>query len=179
MEKQIIRAARKGDALSLAGVKSHYVRALYRGYLPVDFLKQLHETYYLDQVMGWLEDSWQVDVLEADGTVTGYVVYGDDPAEEGCGLILEAAILPASGGMDKALLMNAVLGKLRKQYARVHVWTMRDNFRARFLFDRFGFRRDGAQRTVTVEDQPLDVIRLTWVAAQTMPGIPAESEPSC
>ena len=81
MEKQIIRAARKGDALSLAGVKSRYVRALYRGYLPVDFLKQLHETYYLDQVMGWLEDSWQVDVLETDGQVTGCVVYGADAEE--------------------------------------------------------------------------------------------------
>ena len=166
MEKQIIRAARKGDALSLAGVKSRYVRALYRGYLPVDFLKQLHETYYLDQVMGWLEDSWQVDVLETDGQVTGCVVYGADAEEEGCGLIQEAAILPERGGMDKDVLMNAVMAKLKGQYARVHVWTMRDNLRVRLLFDRFGFRRDGAQRTVTVEGQTMDVIRLTWIAAE-------------
>ena len=47
-----------------------------------------------------------------DGAVTGYVMYGDDPEEEGCGLILETAILPVSGGMDKAMLMNAVMGKL-------------------------------------------------------------------
>ena len=166
MEKQIIRAARKGDALSLAGVKSRYVRALYRGYLPVDFLKQLHETYYLVQVMGWLEDSWQVDVLETDGQVTGCVVYGADAEEEGCGLIQEAAILPERGGMDKDVLMNAVMAKLKGQYARVHVWTMRDNLRARFLFDRFGFRRDGAQRTITMEGQTMDAIRLTWVAAE-------------
>ena len=166
METQSIRAARKGDALSLAGVKSRYVRALYRGYLPVDFLKQLHETYYLDQVMGWLEDSWQVDVLETDGQVTGCVVYGADAEEEGCGLIQEAAILPERGGMDKDVLMNAVMAKLKGQYDRVHVWTMRDNLRVRFLFDRFGFRRDGAQRTVTVEGQTMDVIRLTWIAAE-------------
>ncbi|MGN0972333.1 MAG: GNAT family N-acetyltransferase [Aristaeellaceae bacterium] len=165
MAKQIIRAARTGDALSLAGVKSRYVRALYRGYLPADFLKQLHETYYLEQVQGWLAEACQVEVLEVDGEVTGYVVYGADPENEGCGMIMEAAILPASGGMDKAVLMNAVMGKLRKQYARVHVWTMRDNLRARFLFDRFGFRRDGAQRTATVEGQTMDVIRLTYTAA--------------
>ncbi|MGN1021136.1 MAG: GNAT family N-acetyltransferase [Aristaeellaceae bacterium] len=179
MAKQITRAAREDDALSLAGVKSRYVRALYRGYLPAEFLKQLHETYYLAQAQGWLADGWQAEVLEEDGTVTGFVVYGADPAEEGCGLILEAAILPASGGLDKALLMQAVLDKLMARYSRVHVWTMRDNFRARFLFDSFGFRRDGAQRTVTVEGQTLDVIRLTWITGHSRPDIPAESEPSC
>ena len=68
--------------------------------------------------------------------------------------------------MDKDVLMNAVMAKLKGQYARVHVWTMRDNLRVRFLFDRFGFRRDGAQRTVTVEGQTMDVIRLTWIAAE-------------
>lgn len=166
MGKQLTRAARPGDAFSLAGVKSRYMRALYRGYLPADFLKQLHETYFLTQVQGWLEEKRQIEVLEMDGAVTGYVMYGDDPEEEGCGLILETAILPVSGGMDKAMLMNAVMGKLKGQYARVHVWTMRDNLRVRFLFDRFGFRRDGAQRTVTVEGQTMDVIRLTWIAAE-------------
>ena len=166
MEKQIIRAARKGDALSLAGVKSRYMRALYRGYLPAELLKQLHETYFLTQVQEWLEEGRQIEVLETDGDVTGFVVYDADPEEAGCGLILEAAILPASGGMDKAMLMNAVMGKLKAQYARVHVWTMRDNFRARFLFDNFGFRRDCAQRTADVEGHTVDVIRLTWAAAQ-------------
>ena len=61
---------------------------------------------------------------------------------------------------------HAAMGKMRKQYARVHVWTMRDNFRARFLFDRYGFRRDGAQRTADVEGHTVDVIRLTWTAAE-------------
>ncbi|MGN0746792.1 MAG: GNAT family N-acetyltransferase [Aristaeellaceae bacterium] len=166
MGKQIVRAARTGDALSLAGVKSRYVRALYRGYLPANFLKQLHETYYLEQVQGWLAEGRQIEVLEADGVVTGYVAYGADPEDEGCGLILEAAILPASGGMDKALLMNAVMGKLKARYDRVHVWTMRDNLRARFLYDHFGFRRDGTQRTMTVEGQSMDVIRLTYTVGQ-------------
>lgn len=166
MGKQLTRAARPGDALSLAGVKSRYMRALYRGYLPADFLKQLHETYFLTQVQGWLEEERQIEVLEMDGAVTGYVMYGDDPEEEGCGLIFEAAILPEKGGMDKDVLMNAVMGKLKGQYARVHVWTMRDNLRARFLFDRFGFRRDGAQRTITVDGQTMDAIRLTWAAAE-------------
>ena len=166
MGKQLTRAARPGDALSLAGVKSRYMRALYRGYLPAEFLRQLHETYFLTQVQGWLEEGQQIEVLEADGAVTGYVMYGADPDDEACGLIMEAAILPERGGMDKDVLMNAVMGKLKGQYARVHMWTMRDNFRVRFLFDRFGFRRDGAQRTVTVEGQTMDVIRLTWIAAE-------------
>ncbi|MGN0763758.1 MAG: hypothetical protein ACI4MK_10215, partial [Aristaeellaceae bacterium] len=94
-------------------MKSRYMRALYRGYLPADFLKQLHETYFLTQVQGWLEEGRQIEVLETDGEVTGYVMYGADAEEEGCGLILEAAILPDKGGMDKAVLMNAVMGKLK------------------------------------------------------------------
>ena len=166
MAKQMTRAAQPGDALSLAGVKSRYMRALYRGYLPAELLKQLHETYYLEQAQGWLKEGRQIEVLETDGAVTGFVMYGADPEEKDCGLILEAVILPACGGMDKAMLMNAVMGKLKAHYARVHVWTMRDNFRARFLFDNFGFRRDGAQRSMIVEGQTMDAIRLTYAAAQ-------------
>ena len=60
MGKQLTRAALPGDAFSLAGVKSRYMRALYRGYLPADFLKQLHETYFLTQVQGWLEEERQM-----------------------------------------------------------------------------------------------------------------------
>ncbi|MGN0778995.1 MAG: hypothetical protein ACI4MJ_07610 [Aristaeellaceae bacterium] len=166
MGKQLTRAALPGDAFSMAGVKSRYMRALYRGYLPERILKQLHETYYLTQVQGWFHEGWSMEVLETDGAVSGYVVYGADPEEAGCGLILEAAILPIAGGMDKALLMNAAMRKLTAQYPRIHFWTMRDNFRARFLFDHYGFRLDGKERTISQDGEVLTIIRMTCVTSE-------------
>lgn len=160
MGRQIVRPACKDDARALADVKGRYVRALYRGMLSADYLKGIHETFYLDQIQRWLDGEYQVDVLEEDGAVTGFITYGADPEDNRCGLIYEVGIMPTCSWMEKDALMNSCLRSLAGQYQLVRVMTVRDNLRARFLYEQFGFRPDGSQRIEIIDGNELRIIGL-------------------
>ena len=159
-DKQKIRPACGDDAKALAKVKSCYVRALYRGFLSADYLKRLDETYFLEQITGWLAGQFQVDVLEINGEVAGFVAYGDDPEDAAYGLIHEVGIMPEGSWLEKDVLMRSCLSRMAQKHDLVRVKTVRDNFRARFLFEQFGFRSDGTQSLQVIDGNELRIIRL-------------------
>lgn len=160
MGKQMIRPACKDDAKALAKIKSRYVQALYRGYLSADYLKGLHDTYFLEQINGWLAGDMQVDVLEQDDEVAGFVAYGADPEDASYGFIYEAGIMPSGSWQERDMLLHSCLNKLASKYDVVRVNTVRDNFRARFLYEQYGFRADGTQFTQVIDGNELRIIRL-------------------
>ena len=62
--------------------------------------------------------------------------------------------------LQAVLLCALVLAVLAAaDYRQVHQWVLRDNFRLRFLLERYGFKADGARRTVTFEGQQLQIAR--------------------
>ncbi|MBQ8653781.1 MAG: GNAT family N-acetyltransferase [Clostridia bacterium] len=160
MGKHIVRPARMEEAAALAEIKSRYVKALFRGFLSAEYLKGLHETYFLPEVRRWLEGEYQVDVLEIDGKAEGFVTYGQDPDDASRGFILEVGIMPSGSWLEKDILMRSCMDKLAEKYEIARVQTVKDNFRARFLFEQFGFRSDGTQRLVTIDGTDLRIIRL-------------------
>ena len=92
MTEYQLRPATKDDAERLAAVKSEYIRSLYRGFLPADYLRQATAEFYIPEVNWWMQDGSHVDVLEMDGQIVGYVVYGTSSSDPGCGIIREEAI---------------------------------------------------------------------------------------
>lgn len=58
------------------------------------------------------------------------------------------------------MLLHSCLNKLASKYDVVRVNTVRDNFRARFLYEQYGFRADGTQFTQVIDGNELRIIRL-------------------
>lgn len=181
MEIYTLRPARINEAEQLAAIKSRYIRSLYRGYLDADYLRQATAEFYLPEITWFLQDKGsQMDVLEVDGQVVGYVVYGIDPTDPSYGLLREAAIQPEFGRREKDAVVQHALKQLRAQgYDSIHLWVLRDNFRARFLFESVGFRADGVVRVEPRDGLELNIARYVYQAPTTGSGwnLAASMEP--
>lgn len=161
MSEKVIRIARDEDVLELAALKSRHVRMLYRGFLPYALLAYAEPGSYIQLFRDWVNhDCLRLDVLMMEGKLRGYVVYGPEQAEQGYGLVQEAALDVTCDRYDYRFLYDHALTALReKDYHQVHQWVLRDNFRLRFLLEQIGFKADGTRRTVTYEGQQLQIAR--------------------
>lgn len=164
MEAYIIRPAAVDEAEQLAAIKSEYIRSLYRGFLGVDYLRQATAEFYLSEVTWWMQDAnAHVDVLEMDGKPVGYVVYGADGGNPGCGLFREAAIQPVYGRREKDALVRHAIERLALMgFETIYLWVLRDNFRVRFLFESLGFRADGTVRVEPRDNLELHISRYVY-----------------
>lgn len=163
MTEYQLRPATKDDAERLAAVKSEYIRSLYRGFLPADYLRQATAEFYIPEVNWWMQDGSHVDVLEMDGQIVGYVVYGTSSSDPGCGIIREEAILPVYGRREKDALAQWALRQLTAMgFQTIHLWVLRDNFRVRFLFESIGFRPDGTVRVEPRDNLALNISRYVY-----------------
>lgn len=163
MAEYRLRRATKDDAERLAAVKSEYIRSLYRGFLPADYLRQATAEFYIHEVNEWMRDDTHVDAMEIDGQIVGYVVYGKSSVEPGCGLIREEAILPVYGRREKDTLARWAIRQLTTMgFRTIHLWVLRDNFRVRFLFESIGFRPDGTVRVEPRDNLELSISRYVY-----------------
>lgn len=175
MADRIIRPATAEDLPGMAALKSEYVHRLYRCLLPDVLMAAADEKHYLPELRLCLASpGMRMDVLELDGNLTGFVVYGADPNEDGCGLIHETCVELSSELSERdALVVHTVEHLAEMGYLRIHMWLLRDNFRVRFLVEQFGFKPDGARRTVEREGQELVVTRYLYRAPGALPLDPA------
>ena len=164
MGNLVLRLSTPGDAPALAQLKSEYVRALYRGFVPAGVLKKATPEYYAGQLVQWMDTRlYHIALSERAGKVSGFVVYGADPEQSGYGLIYELACDHIADAAEKRALIDFSLSQIRQAgYAAVHLWVLRDNFRVRFLFESLGFRHDGSTRTLDISGQELLIARYTF-----------------
>ena len=166
-----LRSATKDDVEQLAAVKSAYIRDLYRGFLPADYLRQATAEFYMPEVEWWMRDGSHVDVMEMDGQVIGYVVYGESASVPGCGILREQAILPIYGRKEKDALIQQALQQLTAMgFSTIHLWVLQDNFRVRFLFESIGFRPDGTVRVEPRDNLELRISRYVYRVPATGSG---------
>ena len=163
MDEYRLRPATKDDIARLAAVKSEYIRSLYRGFLPPEYLRQATAEFYTPEVSWWMSDGSHVDVLEIDGQIVGYVVYGISSNDWSCGLIREEAILPIYGRKEKDALAQWAIRQLTAMgFRTIHLWVLRDNFRVRYLFESIGFRPDGTVRVEPRDNLELRISRYVY-----------------
>ena len=171
MAEYQLRPATKDDVERLAAVKSEYIRNLYRGFLPADYLRQATAEFYLPEVNWWMQDGSHVDVLKMDGQIVGYVVYGTSSSDRSCGMIREAAILPVYGRREKDAVIRRAISQLTALgFRTIHLWVLRDNFRVRFLFESIGFRPDGTVRVEPRDNLELNISRYVYHVPATGSG---------
>ena len=159
-----LRPAEEAEAEQLAGIKSSYIRSLYRGFLADDYLREATQAFYLPEITWMMQDEKShMDVLEMDGHAVGFIVYGVDPNDPECGLIREEAIQPEYGRREKdALVQHAIRQLAAMGFSTIHLWVLQDNFRARYLFESVGFRHDGMVRVAPRDGLQLNIARYAY-----------------
>ncbi len=143
----VLRRANAGDLEALSALKSDYIRSRYRGFLPREALERASPGYYREEISGFLSNPEnETLILERCGRIEGYILFG--PGDEpGAAIILDARSDEGFSAESHHALLNGAVRRLgAKGFTSVQVWLLRNNYRARYLFESFGFRPDGALR---------------------------------
>ena len=164
MGEYTLRPAEEAETEQLAGIKSNYIRSLYRGFLSDDYLREASQDFYLPELTWMMQDERShVDVLETEGHAVGFIAYGVDPNDPDCGLIREEAIQPEYGRREKdALAQHAIRQLAAMGFSTIHLWVLQNNFRVRYLFESLGFRPDGMVRVTPRDGLQLKVARYAY-----------------
>jgi anhydro-N-acetylmuramic acid kinase len=146
-----LRQAVAADAAALASVFVRCFRSAYPGILADEVLAGLDEASireWLREQVAHPEPGERTVVATRDGKVVAFVRFGPDPDDQRRGHVFSLYTDPgASGaGIGRALLEHAV-GELRRAgFGTVTLWVFERNQRARRLYQRAGFRPDGARQ---------------------------------
>lgn len=106
-----------------------------------------------------------VDVAERAGKLLGFVTYGPDPEDPACGMIRDTLyLIENSIDLHHDLLEHVVKQLSREGMHRVRLWTLREHFRVRYLYEMYGFRMDGERRIVTSSDSQYLLFRYQYPA---------------
>lgn len=164
MAGYIIRPAEVRDQSRLAEVKGEYIRAVYRGFISREILDRVDTEFCTPEFAEWFaDDRYRIDVMEHEGRVEGYIVYGPDLDAPGYALIADARTVHPGDAERKRILIENTLSELSKMgYSDVHMWLVHDNFRIRFLFESVGFRRDGEEKMGIRTGQEMHIVRYLY-----------------
>jgi len=159
-----IRQATMEDIPLLAELKNTYVRSLYRGFISQDVLNGATLEHYIAAITEWMESGqYRVALIERDGAIGTYIVYGDNPEAPFNGLIYEGVCDHLSTTEEKRALVDYCLGDLRGHgHTTAYLWILVDNFRVRYLFETLGFRPDGERQTRETFGQELHIARYQY-----------------
>jgi ribosomal protein S18 acetylase RimI-like enzyme len=145
----VLRAATDEDAAELAAVFVSSWRAGYPGIVDDAVIAGLDE----QEVAGWLlpmeSDAHRTVLAEGpDGSVLGWVRFGDDPDDAGRGHIYSLYVHPSAGGrgVGRRLLEHGVEACGARGTRAVTLWVFEENARARRLYAAAGFAADGGRR---------------------------------
>lgn len=160
----VIRKAEPRDQKALAELKSQYIRAVYRGFFSKEVMARIDDEFYVPEFGEYIaSEQLTTIVMEHEGRLEGYVVYGPDAEEPGWGLIYDARTVHPGDAERKRILIERTVNALSDMgYPDIHIWLVHDNFRVRFLFESFGFRRDGTEKQSNRSGQDLYVVRYQY-----------------
>jgi GntR family transcriptional regulator len=145
-----LRRATADDAPALARVFVAAWRGAYGTVVPRDVLDALNE----EDTAAWLQTlvtspgKTTLASQAADGSLLGFVRYGEDPADARRGHVYALYVDPAHAGHGhgRELLDRAVAELTRHGYGEVTLWVFEANERARRFYAAAGFQADGARR---------------------------------
>lgn len=159
------------DCVVLSKVRMDYIRNLYRGFADESLLKGLSLEAMQDKILTHMQRPyWQVVILEKDGQPQGYISFGKEQNSEDGAVIDDAAILPGcEANVRYDLISHAISVLEEKNYRHIHLWVLRDNFRVRFLYESFGFRREGVTREASYAGHDVEEMRYLYVPGRINP----------
>ncbi|MDQ0993924.1 GNAT family N-acetyltransferase [Streptomyces sp. V3I7] len=162
-----IRAMTPADCDRVAEIRVAGWRSAYRGLMPQTYLDALDVAADAERRRSWFRDS-RGDVVnlvaERDGALVGWAAHG--PYRDGevrtadaelYALYVDRAHL--GGGVGRALLERAVREASAAGRARMFLWVLQGNTRARRFYERAGFGADGAEEPFEVDGVAVPEVR--------------------
>jgi ribosomal protein S18 acetylase RimI-like enzyme len=142
------REAVADDLSAMADIFVAAWRAGYRGVVPDEVIDALDADTVATDLAARLNDPVLKTVLAVDttGQPVGFVRYGDDVDHPGEGYLAALYVHPAASGagVGRGLLYRAIDAM---PGVDVGLWVFEGNDRARALYERAGFRPEGARLT--------------------------------
>ncbi len=168
-----VRPAEPRDALALARLHRHsWEVAFAQGTMPALPLSpidpQRAQATWQGRLMRGSERTWVVErnadivgFLRAGGTRDGQD--GEHDAKTAEVYAMHVSPESLSSGVGKALMRTALQGLEHAGYARVTLWVVVNNGRARGFYAHFGFEPDGTTRARALADASIDELRMARV----------------
>ncbi|MEG0767073.1 MAG: GNAT family N-acetyltransferase [Clostridia bacterium] len=161
-----IRRATEADVIGMARVYVQSWQKAYRGLMPDAYLDGLVEAEWAVSYVKRLGQPGnpQAGVLLEAGKIVGVSSFGaahDLDLGEEWGEIISLYLLPEcwERGLGTALL-HWSLSELKKAgYTHCVLWTLQHNLRARKLYEREAFRRDGETKMLTIGEDEIREMR--------------------
>jgi ribosomal protein S18 acetylase RimI-like enzyme len=143
----VVRSARDEDIPAIMVMHERCWRISYAGIADADakFARGKAEWERL-----WREILDRTDVVDVDGAIAGFVVFGpsrDADAERGTGEIQALYVDPdrQGGGYGRVLVDHAATSLAAAGFARLTLWTFQHNPASRGFYERVGFVHDGTE----------------------------------
>lgn len=152
-----IRRAQDGEAQVIAKVHVASWQGAYRGLIPDEILDGLSVERRAQWWSQAIKDP-EIDVfvsLDEAGRIVGFAsiqASRDADAPEATGELTTIYLLPEwwGRGRGRALLETCLDRARQRGFARVTLWVLDSNQRARRFYEKAGFTTDGASKTETV-----------------------------
>lgn len=149
-----IREAIKKDAAKMAEVQIKAWRVGYKGIMPDKYLSSLsieHRTKKWQEALSNNDPGTNI-VIEYKNVVSGFCVYGpardEDLLNLKSGELVALNILPGkwSLGLGTELIKNVIEAAYIKEWKSLYLWVVKENNRARKLYELFGFEIEGKEK---------------------------------
>ena len=151
-----IREANLQDARDIAKIHVEAWQIGYKGLMPKEFLGSLSIE---SKTAQWADALTTKDpgtnlVYIKDGLVVGFCVFGpsrDSDLPNNHGELVALNILPEywSNGFGTKLLLHVIEVSKNRKWDALYLWVIKQNTRARSIYEGFGFLEDGTERVTT------------------------------
>lgn len=165
----IVRHMHKEDIPVVARAQAAAWRKAFRGILSDPYLEALTVEQFEASWRDIIERSYRTNlVVEQAGAVVGFVGFGPAPKDEAAGQnlgeIYGIYVHPDHwrSGAGGALLSEALARLGQAGFARVILWTMRDNLAARRFYEKNGFVLDEVYSRISARrDEQFEEVRFS------------------
>ncbi|VAX00390.1 hypothetical protein MNBD_GAMMA20-465 [hydrothermal vent metagenome] len=153
----LIRYATRKDAQDIARIHVEAWRSGYKGIMPDEYLKSLsvkEKTRQWDEALATKGPGIN-RVVVLNGVISGFCVYGpardDDLSNENAGELVALNISPDcwGQGLGTELAKQTVKSAHHYQWRSLYLWVLKENTRARRLYEQMGFSRQGREKFTT------------------------------
>lgn len=159
----VIRPAVDQDAAALGAVYCFSWQKAYKNIVPDAFLEALTVE---SCTAGSISPKHNL-VLEDHGAVVGTVSFGAarDEDAKNAGEVRAIYVLPDcwKKGYGRLLLCAAAAQLQESGYASYHLWTLKQNQRARGFYEKMGMQNTGRERTLTIGGKDLEEVKYEFV----------------
>jgi hypothetical protein len=164
---RLIRPALPEDINELVKLRREYCQQTYKGF---DVLCNLEDDQeYAATLSQWFGDpTVHISLLYLDDALMAFSVYRLPNPKSG--EILDLQCLPGAVLADIQALMESILKEMAGlDLNYVEVWVLRDNLRARYHYQQFGFKPVGGNKEMVVGDVTLLYTRYIYCLKECPP----------